>query len=315
MHIPFYRLLMTSMAAFLALALTGVVLPARAATVTVGYFTTYLPSEIEARIIGTIAKQYPRLGVTKVAYAGTDVAPAWIGLQRGDTDVMVEADMPNQQPLLEKSKAQASLVAKLYGHAGQGFFVPRFAVQGANAPAAGLKSIDQLPKYAKVFGSKLYDESPGWQSTKFNDMRLKAYGIHFTHLKLSDAALVAQVERNYARKQPIVFFFYHPHWLFKKLQLVKLKEPNKYHKGCFTNGDGRCPVPSFSAWVAARKDLKKRVPLFYKTLEHMTLSINELEGLMFKVDVRKTPIKVVARTWVQTHKNTVDAWVKEATAQ
>ena len=84
-------------------------------------------------------------------------------------------------------------------------------------------------------------------------MRLKAYGIDFTHLELSDAALIAAVVRAEERKQPIVFFFYHPHWLFRRFDLLRLQEPNPYHAGCFEDDVGRCALPSFSAWIAARK--------------------------------------------------------------
>jgi ABC-type proline/glycine betaine transport system substrate-binding protein len=106
-----------------------------------------------------IAMEYPQLGVSDVEFIGTDVAPAWIGLRRGDTDVLVEVDLPNQQHLLDEAEGQADVVSQLFADAGQGFFVPRFTVEGPDAPAAGLKSIDQLNEYKDVFDGTLHDES------------------------------------------------------------------------------------------------------------------------------------------------------------
>lgn len=303
-----------SFLACIALAVCSAFAVVRAEGVKVGYFATYLPSEIEANIIGTIAQKYPELGIDKVEYVGTDVSPAWIGLQRGDIDVLVEVDLPNQQHFLDKAANEVHLVKQLFADAGQGFFVPRFAVEGDNAPATGLKSIDQLAKYKDVFGGKLYDESPGWQSTKYNEMRLKAYGLDFEHLKLADAALVAQVQRAFERKEPILFFFYHPHWLFQKLDVVKLDEPDEYYEGCFTDGNGKCPVPSFSAWIGARNDFRDRAPKFHALLSNIELSLEQVESLLVKIDVDKTPTKDAAEAWVAEHQAQVDEWVKKATS-
>jgi glycine betaine/proline transport system substrate-binding protein len=286
-----------------------------AAEVKIAFFNNYLPSEIEANILAMIAERHPALGVSRVGLVGTDVTPAWIGLQRGDTDVIVEIDLPNQQALLDKAAGQVTTLGRIYADSGEGFFVPRYVVAGAAAPAAGLKRVDQLPAYKAVFGGTLYDESPGWQSSKYNAKRLKGYGIDFTHLQLSDAALVAEVIRADARKQPIVFFFAHPHWLFKRLDLQKLEEPNPYHEGCFEKGDGRCAIPSFSAWVGARNDLGTRTPHFYALLSHFAVPIDDIETMMLRISTEKLAVREATAQWVDAHRAGVEEWVRQATAQ
>jgi glycine betaine/proline transport system substrate-binding protein len=283
-----------------------------AADVAIGYFNNYLPAELEANLIDVIAAGHPALGAGNVRLIGTDVTPAWVGIRRGDTDVLVEVALPNQQPLLEKSAGTVVTVSQIYGDAGEGFFVPRYLVEGAGAPAPGLKRVDQLARYKQLFDGKFYDESPGWQSTKLDSMRLQAYGIDFTHLELSDAALIAAIVRAEERKQPIVFFFYHPHWLFKRFDLVKLEEPNPYHAGCFENGVGQCAVPSFSAWVAARRDLAARAPRFYALLSHFTVPIDDVEDMMLKVNIEKRSAHDAAAQWVEAHHAEVDHWLSLA---
>lgn len=297
-----------------AAVIAGATQCAAAETVKVGYFPTYLPSEIEARILSSIAATYPELGVPDLKLVGTDVAASWVGIQRGDIDVLIEVDLPNQQTLLDKGKSQIELLSRIYGGADQGFFVPRYVVAGADAPARGLQSVARLADYAVVFGGKVYDEAPGWKSTKYNDMRLKAYAPQFEHIELSDAALVAQVSRAIDRKQPVVFFFYHPHWLFKVHDLVKLTETDPYHAGCFENGVGRCAVPDFSAWVGARKSLAATSPKFYAMLRNFTIPMVDIEAMMFKVTREKEPISRAAAEWVSVNRRDVDRWTQHAVA-
>lgn len=282
---------------------------AYADNVAIGYFNNYLPAELEANLIDVIVAGHPALGIGRVSLIGTDVTPAWVGIRRGDTDVLVELDLPNQQPLLDKSAGVVVAVGQIYGDSGEGFFVPRYTVEGAGAPAPGLKRVDQLESYKQIFGGTFYDEAPGWQSTKFNSMRLKAYGIDFTHLELSDAALIAAVVRAEERRQPIVFFFYHPHWLFKRFNLLRLEEPNSYHAGCFEQDIGRCALPSFSASIAARKDLAARAPRFYALLSHIALPIDDVEEMMLKVNTDKRSAHEAATMWVEAHRPEVDRWV------
>lgn len=292
--------------------LIGTPVAGSATTITVGHMTAYLPSEIEANIVAAIAERHPELGVDEVKLLGTDVTPAWVGIQRGDIDVLFEVDLPNQQPLLDKASNEVETVSQIYGDAGQGFFVPRYVVDGEDAPAAGLKSIDQLQSYKDILGGTLYDEAPGWQSTKYNAMRLKAYGLEFEHVKLADAALVAEVTRAVERKKPILFFFAHPHWLFKRYDLVKLDEPDSYQPGCFVNDNGRCPIPSFSAWVGVRKDLVTRAPKFYAMLTYFEIPLGDVEAMMFEIDRDKQPIQKVAQAWVENHSSEIAEWVKLA---
>lgn len=133
-------------------------------------------------------------------------------------------------------------------------------------------------------------------------------------MELSDATLVAAVTRAIRRRQPVVFFFYHPHWLFQRYDLRRLAEPNPYHEGCFTNGEGRCAVPSFSAWVGARRDLEGRAPAFYRLLGSIRIPIDEIERMMLAITVDKQPARTVADGWIAAHRADVDAWVHGALA-
>ena len=165
---------------------------------------TWTAAELTDDILGTIVKAHPQLGVSQFSTTTLDPAPAWAGAERGDINLLTEVDWPNQQPLYQKAASEVTLASTTYTGAKQGWFVPSYVV-APGGPAAGLTSVTQLNKYKDVFGGKLYDGDPGWQSTKENQMRLKGYGIDYQDVPSGGSAELAQLKRAYALHQPVSY--------------------------------------------------------------------------------------------------------------
>jgi glycine betaine/proline transport system substrate-binding protein len=214
--------------------------------------------------------------------------------------------LPNQRPLAERASAEVDLVAEVYDGAVQGWFVPRYAV-AADGPLAGLRRVDQVNAYTDKVDA-LYDGDPGWITTQQNRKRIAAYGLGIRHATSSEAALIAQVRRAYERREPVLFAFYRPHWLFQRFDLVQLAEPNPYRPGCFEGGQDRCAIATQASWIAARKDLAERAPRFASALRNVRIPLQEIEALLFQVDGGEEPA-AVARRWVEGHRAEVDAWL------
>ncbi|WOQ16354.1 glycine betaine ABC transporter substrate-binding protein [Raineyella sp. W15-4] len=149
---------------------------------------------------------------------------------------------------------------------------------------------------------------PGLDHHQQNTKRLAAYAPSLKHSTSSEAALIAQLERSYSRKEPILLYFYHPHWLFQKYDLVQLTEPTPYTDGCFDT-TGKCAIPTLSAHIAARKDLQQRAPRFVSLLQHVSIPLTDIEAMQQQVDVEKKPAKDVARAWVDAHASAVTGWI------
>lgn len=279
-------------------------------TLKAGVFS-WTAAEIETDILADIAKAHPSLGVANITTTNVDPAPGWVGLQKGSLDFLTEVNLPNQQTFADKAKATTQLVSQTYGGATQGWFVPKYLVQSGGA-AQGLTSVSQLAdaSWAKKVGGTLYDDDPGWVTTTENTARIKAFGLKLKHVTSSDAALVAQVERAYARKQPILFYFYHPHWLFQKLDLVQLKEPKPYTSTCFTSGGpSDCAIPTLSAWTAENKDLVTKAPKFAALLKKFQISLSDLEQLLAENNAKGSTPAQLASEWVKAHASEIDQWV------
>lgn len=276
--------------------------------ITIGEYS-WTAAAIETEILKTIAEENPDLGVSSVKTVPVEPAAGWVGIERGDIDVMPEINLPNQQELADKAKSSVNLVSKTYDGAIQGWFVPAYAVEGPDAPAAGLKSIDQLNEYKDVFGGTLYDGAAGWITTQQNTKRLAAYNLEYKHSMSSEAALLAQVVSDYEQEKPILFFSYEPQWIFKKYDLLQLEEPTPYHEGCFTGSENACGIPTQEVWVAATKKLEAEAPKYYAMLKHFQLPLDEIDTLLNEVHESGEDPSAAAAKWLEAHRSEVQKWL------
>jgi glycine betaine/proline transport system substrate-binding protein len=259
-------------------------------------------------ILGEIAADHPDLGVSSLATTQLDPAAAWAGAQRGDIDLLTEVALPNQQELADKAQDQVDVLSETYGDAAQGWFVPAYAV-APGGPLEGLTSVTQLNDYADELGGKFYDADPGYITTEQNAKRLSGYGITLEHVVSSEAAELAQLKNSYSSEEPIVLYLYHPHAVFAQYDMVQLEEPTPYSEGCLTTGDGACAMPSYSANIAASKELQEQAPAFADLLTDLRISVEEMEVMQKQVDVDGDEVSAVARQWVDDHADQIDQWV------
>lgn len=312
---PFRARRLVALSAVLALAVSGCgsAEPAGSSSaaggieIKAGQFS-WTAAEVQTEIVRQLAAEHPELGVSEVSSVPIDPAAGWVGLQRGDLDFLAEVNLPNQQTFADKAKDEVDLVSNTYDGASQGWFVPRYLVEGPDAPAAGLTSVDQLNQYADAVGGTLYDADPGWVTTEQNKKRLEGFGLNLEHKTSSEAALIAQLKRSYDRQEPILLYFYHPHWLFQKYDLVQLEEPKPYEDGCFeTRND--CAIPTLAAWIAARKDLTERAPAFAAALGKISIPLTDVESMLDQVDQQGKKPDEVAAQWLADNKTEIDAWL------
>jgi glycine betaine/proline transport system substrate-binding protein len=277
-------------------------------SITIGEYS-WTAAAVETEILKTIAEENPDLGVSSVKTVPVEPAAGWVGIERGDINVMPEINLPNQQEFADKAKSSVNLVSKTYDGAIQGWFVPAYTVEGPNAPAAGLKSIDELNEYKDVFDDTLYDGAAGWITTQQNTKRIAAYDLELKHSMSSEAALLAQVISDYEQEKPVLFFSYQPQWIFKKYDLVQLEEPTPYHEGCFTGSENACGIPTQEVWVAATKQLQTEAPKYYAMLQHFQISLDEIDVVLNEVHETGEKPSEAASKWIEAHKSEVQEWL------
>ncbi len=174
----------------------------------------------------------------------TDVIPGSTipllnGMARGDIDVTMEIWPDNVTEALAEGQERKQFVdlGVNFPDATQAWFVPKYLVEGDNAPAKGLKSVADLPKYKDVFADpeepgkgRFYNCIAGWGCEVINSKKLNAYKLTDSYVNFrpgTGAALAAAIESNLRRKKPILFYYWGPTWVMGKVvdDLVQLEEP------------------------------------------------------------------------------------------
>ncbi|GHB46891.1 histidine ABC transporter substrate-binding protein [Pseudovibrio japonicus] len=165
--------------------------------------------------------------------------PLMTGLVRGDIDVAMEVWPSNLPDVLIEGEEEDKVVnlGVNYPDTVQAWYVPKYVVEGENAPAPDLKSVADLAQYKEIFADP---EEPdkgrflncifGWVCEITNTKKLHAYGLadDFVNFRPgSGSAIAAAVESSLQRKRPIFFYYWGPSWLLGKYQddLVVLEEP------------------------------------------------------------------------------------------
>ncbi len=172
---------------------------------------------------------------------GTTI-PLIAGLRRGDVDIMMEVWRDNITKAWDEGVARGEVedVGVNFPDAVQGFFVPRYMIEGdlargIEASAPDLKTIYDLPKYKALLADpeepakgRFYNCILGWSCEQINTRKLEAYGVweSFTNFRPgAGAALANAIASNYKRGKPFVAYYWGPTWILGQYDLVMLEEP------------------------------------------------------------------------------------------
>ncbi len=163
--------------------------------------------------------------------------PLTTGLARGDLDIMMEVWKGQLTEVWERAEraGKVKLMGVNFPDAVQGWYVPRYLVEGEDAPAKGLVSVSGLPRFKALFRDpeepgkgRFYNCKLGWDCETINTKKLEVYGLapHITNFRPgSDAALAAVIARAHERKKPILYYHWEPSWIRAKYDAVMLEEP------------------------------------------------------------------------------------------
>ncbi|MGX1100637.1 glycine betaine/proline transport system substrate-binding protein [Amorphus sp. MBR-141] len=170
--------------------------------------------------------------------AGSTI-PLLSRMARGQIDVTMEMWSSNVEEAWKQAVARGAVrsLGVNFPDATQAWFVPKYLVEGDDAPARGLKSVFDLPKYKDLFADP---EAPGkgrftncilgWGCEVINTKKLHAYDLTDSYTNFrpgTGAALSSDIESAIQARKPIVFYYWGPTWLLGKVgdQIVELEEP------------------------------------------------------------------------------------------
>jgi len=253
------------------------------------------------------------------------------GMARGDIHLIMEVWKSNQPPSWTEGVASGKLVevGVNFPDATQGWYVPRYLVEGADAPAKGLKSVADLPRFKALFadpeepGKGRFLNCPaGWQCEVFNSKKLAAYGLADSFVNFrpgTGAALDAAITSAVRRKRPVLFYYWGPTWLMGQLgtQLVLLQEPAFDATLWQALSDAKTPAdvkaatayPTVQVVIGARKDFLDQAPAIHQFLRNYHTSAQLVSEALAYMQETKGSAADAARFFLQMHEDLWRPWV------
>ncbi|MFI1768235.1 ABC transporter permease/substrate binding protein [Streptomyces sp. NPDC020800] len=232
--------------------------------------------------------------VTTSQYAA---GPLYTGLATGQLDFQTDSWLPTTHAeYWKKYGDKLDDLGKWYGPTSLELTVPSY-VKDVN-------SLADLKDHASEFGGKIVGIEPSaGMMGMLKDKVLKEYGLVGTYEVVdgSTPAMLAELKRAYARKQPVLVTLWSPHWAYSDYDLKKLQDP----RGAWGKGDG--------VHTLARKGFAADNPEVGRWLKDFSMTEKQLTGLEAQIQkAGKGREQDAVRTWLGQHPGLADSWAPVA---
>ncbi|WP_416483853.1 ABC transporter permease/substrate binding protein [Streptomyces sp. CL12] len=228
--------------------------------------------------------------VTTTQYAA---GPLYTGLATGQIDFETDSWLPTTHAeYWKKYGKQLDDIGKWYGPTSLELSVPSY-VKDVN-------SLADLKAHASEFGGKIVGIEPSaGEMSLLKTKVLKEYGLSGSYQVIdgSTPAMLAELKRAYARKQPVLVTLWSPHWAYSSYDLKKLQDP----KGAWGKGDG--------VHTLSRKGFAGDNPQVADWLKNFSMTEKQLTGLEAKIQgAGKGKEQAAVRSWLRANPGLVDKW-------
>jgi glycine betaine/proline transport system substrate-binding protein len=126
----------------------------------------------------------------------------------------------------------------------------------------------------------------------------------------SEAAQLATVEAAIERREPVLFYFYTPHWLHARHDLTMVELP-EWTEECeaLPAAQRDCGYPEDVLFKAFHAGFAERLPQAHAVLSAMRLTNEDQDAITFAMDVEGQDPEVAARAWVAANEAVWRTWL------
>ncbi|MEU6767947.1 ABC transporter permease/substrate binding protein [Streptomyces sp. NPDC046853] len=220
-----------------------------------------------------------------------EAGPLYTSLSQGSIDFQTDSWLPTTHAAYwKKYGKELEDMGSWFGPTSLELSVPSYV--------KGIDSLEDLKGKSGKFKGKIVGIEPSaGMMGLLKDKVLKEYGLdkEYKVVDGSTPAMLAELKRAYAKKEPIVTTLWSPHWAYSDFKLKKLDDP----KGSWGKGDG---VHSL-----ARKGFSKENPQVAKWLKDFKMTEKQLTSLEAEINkAGKGKQQEAVRAWLKKNPGVVD---------
>ncbi len=146
---------------------------------------------------------------------------------------------------------------------------------------------------------------------QFDEEIIANLGLDLTVVQSgSEAAQLATVEAAIGRGEPILFYFYTPHWLHARYDLTMVELP-AWSEACEAAPAAQrdCGYPEDVLFKAFHAGLADRLPEAHAVLSALRMTNADQDSITFAMDVEGLDAADAARAWVDANEAVWRAWL------
>ncbi|WP_083441154.1 ABC transporter substrate-binding protein [Nitriliruptor alkaliphilus] len=251
---------------------------------------------------------------TEVEIVELDENAQWAGLDDGSLDAVLEiwpsGHADNRARFID-DRGTVEDIGEL-GAVGQiGWFVPSYVVDEYPEMTSweGLEGNEAIFATAETGNAgQFLAADPSF--VQFDETIIENLGLNLTVVQSgSEAAQLTAVETAIEQQQPVLFYFYTPHWLHAQYDLTMVELP-EYEEGCDDPEDERtCGYPEDVLFKAATAELQDRLPDVHAFLSAFQLQNEDQDSITFEMDVDGRSPEEAAQAWVDANEDVWRPWL------
>lgn len=220
-----------------------------------------------------------------VELQNADVGVVFAGLAKGDIDVFMDSWLPDMHKnYLEKYGDKLDDVAISYKEGELGWVVPQYV---------DINTVDEIKGKEDLFGGKMYGIEEGAGMTMTSREMIEEYDLDLEYVASGEPAMLAQVKKEIANGNPVLFLGWRPHSMFATWDLKVIPDSKGYFK-------------TSEVHVIASADLKEKSPDAYHFFKNWSMPVGDIEEMILKMDNGADPAEL-AKEWIENNQDKVNA--------
>jgi len=251
------------------------------------------------------------IGGFKTDFVPGDTLPIINGILMGDIDVDMESWHSNFPEVYKKGIDSGDMVdlGKNMPDAPQGWWIPRYLVEGSGAMAPNLKSVADLPEYAELFTDPedrnkgiIYGGVAGWSQMMVSEQIFADNNLEETFnlgIAGSNAALAATMVGAYEKKEAWVGYYWAPTAILGRLDMVRLKG-SEYDPAAVN--------------ILVNKSMLEKAPAVVEFLKKYSTTVDDNNEFLAKMDDNGWDTQETAEWFLKNKESVWTKWVSPEVA-